>query len=89
LVNIAITEFLKRTTPSAERKGILEELQLGLANRFLQSDFLDRKLYAVTVLTILLKQSKHRGLKSSFEELIKWIKDKGVLAAIYNEKSHS
>jgi hypothetical protein len=62
---------------------------LGLANRFLQSDFLDRKLYAVTVLTALLKQSKHRSLKRSYEELIQWIKDKGVLAAIYNEKSHS
>ena len=64
-------------------------MQLGLANRFLQSDFLDRKLYAVTVLISLLKQSKHKGLKRSFDELIEWIKEKRVLTAIYNEKSHS
>ncbi len=55
----------------------------------MQSDFLDRKLYAVTILTSLLKQSKHKSLKRSFEELIEWIKTKKVLAAIYNEKSHS
>jgi len=36
----------------------------------LQSDFLDRKLYAVSVLTNLLKQSKHRILKRSTEDLL-------------------
>lgn len=65
-VNKALMEFLKRIKPSAQRKAICEELQLGLAIRFLQSDFLDRKLYAVTVLTSLLKQSKHKGLKRTF-----------------------
>jgi hypothetical protein len=55
----------------------------------LQSDFLDRKLYAVAVLTSLLKQSKHRVLKRSTEDLVKWVREKGVMAAIYNEKAHS
>jgi hypothetical protein len=88
-VNKALMEFLKRIKPTAQRKAICEELQLGLAIRFLQSDFLDRKLYAVTVLTSLLKQSKHKGMKRTFEELIDWIKEKKVLTSIYNEKSHS
>ena len=88
-INSALTEFLKRVKPSSQRKAICEELQLGLAIRFLQSDFLDRKLYAVTVLTSLLKQSKHKGLKRTFEELIDWVREKKVLTAIYNEKSHS
>ena len=85
----ALTEFLKRIKPQSQRKAIIEELQLGLANRFLQSDFLDRKLYAVTVLTSLLKQSKHKGLKRTFDELIDWVKEKKVLNALYNEKAHS
>ena len=50
---------------------------------------MDRKLYAVTVIISLLKQSKHKGLKRSFEELIDWIKEKKVLSYIYNEKAHS
>jgi hypothetical protein len=88
-VSTALTEFLKRIKPAAQRKAIIEELQLGLAIRFLQSDFLDRKLYAVTVINSLLKQSKHKGLKRTFDELIDWIREKKVLTAIYNEKSHS
>lgn len=66
-VNLALTEFLKRVKPGSERKYICEELQLNLTIRFLQSDFLDRKLYAVAMLTTFLKQSKHRVLKRSSE----------------------
>jgi hypothetical protein len=88
-INLALTEFLKRVKPSAERKYICEELQLNLTIRFLQSDFLDRKLYAVSLLTTLLKQSKHRVLRRSVEELLGWVKEKGILPLIYNEKSHS
>lgn len=73
-VNLALTEFLKRVKPAAERKYICEELQLNLTIRFLQSDFLDRKLYAIAMLTTLLKQSKHRVLKRSSEELLGWVR---------------
>jgi hypothetical protein len=62
---------------------------LTLTIRFLQSDFLDRKLYAVSLLTTLLKQSKHRVLRRSAEELLGWVREKGILPLIYNEKSHS
>lgn len=55
----------------------------------MQSDFLDRKLYAVSLLTNLLKQSKHRALRRSMEEILGWVREKGILALIYNEKSHS
>jgi hypothetical protein len=89
LVNTALTEFLKRVRSAQDRKTACEELQLNLAIRFLQSDFLDRKLYAVSVLTSLLKQSKHRVLKRSTEDLLRWVREKGVMAAIYNEKAHS
>lgn len=88
-VNLALTEFLKRVKPAAERKYICEELQLNLTIRFLQSDFLDRKLYAIAMLTTLLKQSKHRVLRRSSEELLGWVREKGILPLIYNEKSHS
>jgi hypothetical protein len=84
MISSALTEFLKRVKSGSQRKAICEELQLSLAIRFLQSDFLDRKLYAVTIVTTLLKQSRNKALKRSFEELIDWIRDKKVLAAIYN-----
>lgn len=89
LINSSLTEFLKRVKPASQRKAICEELQLSLAYRFLQSDFLDRKLYAVTIVTTLLKQSRTKAMKRSFEELISWIREKNIFAAIYNEKSHS
>lgn len=41
------------------------------------------------MLTTLLKQSKHRVLKRSSEELLGWVREKGILPLIYNEKSHS
>ena len=62
---------------------------MGLIVRFLQSDFLDRKLYAVNSLTLILKQSKHRSLQRTPEDLLAWVKQNNVIAAIYNEKSHS
>ncbi len=89
MVNNSLTEFLKRIKPSSERKYICEELQLNLTIRFLQSDFLDRKLYAISMLTTLLKQSKHRVLRRSQEELLAWVKEKAILSLLYNEKAHS
>jgi hypothetical protein len=74
---------------ASERKHITEELQLSLAVRFLQSDFLDRKLYAISLLTAMLRQSKHKVLKRSTEDLLNWVREKGILPLIYNEKSHS
>jgi hypothetical protein len=37
----------------------------------------------------MLKQSKHKVLKRSTEDLLNWVREKGILPLIYNEKSHS
>jgi hypothetical protein len=62
-VMTSLSEFLKRLKSSSERKLICETFQLDLTLRFLNSDFLDRKLYSVNLLTIFLKQAKHKILK--------------------------
>lgn len=51
------------------------------------SDFLDRKLQAVSILTTFMKYSKNSLVKSK-EEFVQWIKEKEILKAIYNDKSH-
>ena len=88
-ISRALTEFLKRVKPSAERKLAIEELQLGLILRFLQSEFLDRKLNAVSLLTEMVKPTKHRATKRSSEDIIMWAKEKKILNLIFSEKAHS
>jgi len=41
------------------------------------------------LLTAMLRQSKHKVLKRSTEDLLNWVREKGILPLIYNEKSHS
>lgn len=60
----SVREFLKRVTTIEERKLIVEEFQLNLICRFLFSDFLDRKLQAISILTTFMKYSKNSLVKS-------------------------
>lgn len=54
------------------------------------SDFLDRKLQAVSLLTLFFKICGKYGLtKKPFKEFTQWINDNKILANIYNDKSHS
>ena len=79
-----LNEFLKRTRPMSERKVLAEELQLSLTLRFLQSDFLDRKLYAVSVLTTISRPqvvAMHRmvtGEAGRFPQLGKALIERGM-----------
>ena len=63
----SINEFLKRLILNKERKQITEKLQLSLVLTFLFSDFLDRKLQAVSIITHLFKMSKHRITEKSLK----------------------
>jgi len=85
----SVNEFLRRIKKTSERKKITESLQLQLILRFLFSDFLDRKLQAVTLLTSFLKICKHSVTVMPAKELERWIRENKILPAIYNEKSHS
>jgi hypothetical protein len=71
----SVREFLKRVATLEERKAIVEQFQLNLICRFLFSDFLDRKLQAVSILTTFMKYSKNMLVKSK-EEFVDWIKEK-------------
>jgi len=83
-----VREFLKRVKSLEERKVIVENFQLDLICRFLFSDFLDRKLQAVSILTTFMKYSKNSLVRAK-EDFVKWIKDKQILKCIYNDKSHN
>lgn len=63
----SIQEFMKRLYTTTERKTIIEKLQLDLILRFLFSDFLDRKLQAVTLLTNFFKMCRHNITKKSLK----------------------
>ena len=80
----AINEFLKRIKKSEERKKITEDFQLQLILRFLFSDFLDKKLHAVTIMTQFLKLCKHSMTLISAKDFEKWIRDNKILPVIYN-----
>jgi hypothetical protein len=60
----SVREFLKRVKNFEERRVIVENFQLDLICRFLFSDFLDRKLQAVTILTTFMKYSKNTLVRS-------------------------
>lgn len=88
-VMTSIQEFMKRLYTLSERKTIVEKLQLDLILRFLFSDFLDRKLQAVSLLTSFFKMCRHNITKKSLKSFVEWIRENKILQAIYNDKSHS
>lgn len=85
----SIQEFMKRLYTLSERKTIVEKLQLDLILRFLFSDFLDRKLQAVSLLTSFFKMCRHNITKKPLKSFVEWIRENKILQGIYNEKSHS
>lgn len=85
----SLQEFMKRLYTLEERKTIIQKLQLDLILRFLFSDFLDRKLQAVTLLTVFFKMCRHKITRKSMKSFIEWIRENKILPGIYNDKSHS
>lgn len=63
----ALNEFLKRLKPVSERKEIIEKVQMDLILRFFFSDFLDRKLQAITLLANFFKLAKHSITRKSLK----------------------
>lgn len=53
----ALKDFFGKLLPSEKKRSILQELELDLALRFINSDFLERKMQAVTIFTDLLKHA--------------------------------
>lgn len=62
---------------------------MSMIIRFLFSDFLDRKLQAISLLNSFLKNCYHEFSSITFAEACTWVKENKILPHIYNEKSHS
>lgn len=63
----AVSEFMKRLLPTYERKEKMDKLKLDLILRFLFSDFLDRKLQAISLLYNFMKLTQCNNTSISTE----------------------
>ena len=70
---------------------MLQELELDLALRFINSDFLEKKMQAVSIFTDLLKHAVLRPSEAYLKtgELFEWFSKNDIIKKIFNEKSHS
>lgn len=85
---LALYDFYKRLVSARERKNIIETLRMDLALRFINSDFLERKMHAVTTITELIRLSKHHSNNLTYDQICNWIVKNEIIRKIFNEKSH-
>lgn len=87
----SLKDFFGKLFPAEKRRSILQGLELDLALRFINSDFLERKMQAVTIFTDLLKQAILRPSETYLKttDLFDWFSKNDIIKKIFNEKSHS
>lgn len=87
----ALKDFFGKLLPSEKRRSVLQELELDLALRFINSDFLEKKMQAVSIFTDLLKHAVLRPSEAYLKtgELFEWFSKNDIIKKIFNEKSHS
>lgn len=85
---ISLHDFYRRLLTAEERRKRFEVIKLNLSLKFINSDFLERKLHAITTITEFVKQSRSQFHQISYADICEWILKNDLLRKIFNEKSH-
>lgn len=86
---LSFDEFFSRYLSLPEKRRKKYELQPRLARMFIDSQFLDRKLNSLAIMTDLIKQAKLEEDSATMLEMIeKWIVDNHIVDKLYQEGTH-
>lgn len=80
----------KRYLSIKERQIKLQKIKMPVIKMFMDSEFLDRKLNSISLLTDLIKESKKDNVivRVDSKELEQWFVDNDIIYKIYHESSH-